>query len=55
MKFIFLKSYSKNKLRNNTKLFLPFVGKDPEDVRSLVLVTGNVSDDLLFFGCLLPV
>lgn len=34
---------------------LPFVVKCPEGaVRSLVLVTGNVRDDLLFFGCLFP-
>jgi len=36
------------------KIDLLFVGKGPTAVGSLVLVTGNVSDDLLFFCCLLP-
>lgn len=53
--FLLLKSYTKNELKNNTELSLPFVGKGLDGVRSLVLVTGNVSDDLLFFGCLLPI
>lgn len=38
---------------HGTIFCLPFVGKDPVDDRSF-LVTGNVSDDLLFFCCLLP-
>lgn len=53
IKFLFLKS--KNEFRNNTELFLPLVGNGPEGVRSLGLVTGNVSDDLLLFCCLLPI
>lgn len=40
-------------------IYLPFVGKGLKGICSLALVTGNVSDDLLFllklfFFCLLP-
>lgn len=40
-------------------MYVPFVGKGLKGICSLALVTGNVSDDLLFllklfFFCLLP-